>query len=336
MWFIGAAAVTILNTAHVPLWCVSPNPAIDKRMRITTLLPGHVNRVREVRGDPGGKAAHVAMVLQTLGAKPLWFGFAGGATGEQLLNGLHGLGITAQSVSITEDTRINLEIIDDAGGVTEVLEPGPATTQNDWENFFAAFDKILSQPSPGIVIASGSLPPGSEPGSYARLTELAHRYGHKLFLDSSGEPLRLALSAGPDFIKPNREEAEQLIGEKIRDRSAAQRAVAKLVQLGARSAAVSLGQDGFVWQATDGKAPYHAQLPSVGGNSTVGCGDSTVAAFAYAMATGLGVQQTLQLAAACGAANCLAPAPGRLLESDMCELLAQVRVEQLPGSLADQ
>jgi 1-phosphofructokinase family hexose kinase len=311
-------------------WCVSANPAIDKRMRVSTLIPGRVNRVREVRAAPGGKAGHVAMVLRTLGADPLWMGFAGGITGTQLLEGLRALGIRVQPVTATVDTRVNLEIIDDRGGVTELLEPGLPIGENEWKNFLDACDKAFSQQtSPGMVIASGSVPTGADPGFYADLTALVHQRGHKIFLDTSGEPLRLALSAAPDFIKPNREEAEWLIGDKLDDPKSWKKAVNGLIQLGARSAIVSLGEDGLVWQPGVGQTAYHAKSSSITATSTVGCGDATVAAIAYAIAVGLSVEKTLQLAAACGAANCLAESPGRLREANVRTLEGLVRIEKL-------
>src|SRR6202140_5008238 len=170
-----------------PLWCVSVNPAIDKRVRVPALIPGGVNRANDVRAAPGGKAAHVAMVLLALGADPLWIGFAGGLTGTQLLDGLLALGIRVQPVTANVGTRTNLEIIDDRGGVTELLEPGLPIGEKEWGNFFEACNKLFSQsPNPGIVIASGSLPTGTDPGFYAKLTALAHQHGHKIFLDTSG------------------------------------------------------------------------------------------------------------------------------------------------------
>jgi 1-phosphofructokinase family hexose kinase len=311
-------------------WCVSANPAIDKRIRVSTLIPGHVNRVKEVRAAPGGKAAHVAMVLRTLGADPLWIGLAGGITGTQLLDGLRALGIRTLPITAKVDTRINLEIIDDQGDVTELLEPGLPIDEREWKNFFEACNKTFSQQtSPGIVIASGSVPAGADPGFYANLTALVHQLGHRIFLDTSGEPLRLALRAAPDFIKPNREEAEWLIGEKLDDPQSWKKAVNGLLQLGARSALLSLGEDGLVWQAGVGQATYRAKSSSVTAISTVGCGDATVAAFAYAMAAEMSVEKTLQLAAACGAANCLAESPGRLREADVRTREGLVRIEQL-------
>src|SRR5258708_3744847 len=102
--------------------CISANPAIDKRMYVPRLQTGRVNRASHVQPNPGGKAVHVAMGLLALGADPLWIGFAGGSSGIELNQGLQALGIRTQSVYLHENTRVNLEILDEAGGVTEILE----------------------------------------------------------------------------------------------------------------------------------------------------------------------------------------------------------------------
>ena len=49
--------MTTSNRMANPLWCVSVNPAIDKRVRVPALIPGGVNRANDVRAAPGGKAA---------------------------------------------------------------------------------------------------------------------------------------------------------------------------------------------------------------------------------------------------------------------------------------
>ena len=105
-------------------FCVSLNPAIDTRLVLDEFQVGRVNRASEVHRTPGGKAAHVAMALHALGANPKWIGFAGGATGNELMEGLRRLKIEAASVPTAQDTRVNLEIMHTRGGVTEILEPG--------------------------------------------------------------------------------------------------------------------------------------------------------------------------------------------------------------------
>ncbi len=111
--------------------CISLNPAMDKRMRLERLRLRTVNRVHNVCVAPGGKAAHVAMVLKTLGGDVTWLGFAGGASGYALLDGLRKLSIPALPISITGETRTNLELMDESG-VTEILEPVPRSLGLNW------------------------------------------------------------------------------------------------------------------------------------------------------------------------------------------------------------
>src|SRR5437879_10403316 len=98
--------------------CISPNPGIDKRLRVPKLTLGAVNRAIAASA-PGGKAAHVAMVLRALNADPLWLGFIGGRSGEALLDGLNTLGIRVHAIPMQQTTRTNLEVIENDGTVTE-------------------------------------------------------------------------------------------------------------------------------------------------------------------------------------------------------------------------
>jgi len=87
--------------------CISTNPAIDKRLRVSELRLGAVNRVLDAIPEPGGKAAHVALALRALGARPAWVGFTGGANGENLIAGLAELGIRARAIPTKLPTRVN-------------------------------------------------------------------------------------------------------------------------------------------------------------------------------------------------------------------------------------
>ena len=46
---------------------VCMNPCYDKTATLSSLKPGEVNRLRDVRVDIGGKAINVAIVLRRLG-----------------------------------------------------------------------------------------------------------------------------------------------------------------------------------------------------------------------------------------------------------------------------
>ena len=310
--------------------CVSPNPAIDKRLTMASLVRGQVNRVRSVQGFPGGKSAHVAMVLQTLGGSPRWIGPCGGASGKELLSGLSALGIQAIGSMTSQATRTNLEIVEDDGNVTEILEPGAAASSAEWANFEAACKKLFAEDSEkAAVIFSGSLAASAAPELYAGLVASARRFGCKTFVDTSGEPLRLALAEKPCFVKPNREEAAQLLGKPVRLLPDAVSALRQLLSLGAQSAALSLGSEGLLFCAGTDTPVLFAPVVPLEPSSTVGCGDSAMAGFAFGIASRYSPQDTLKIAAACGQANCSADSPGAAKLKTIRNFQQQINVQTL-------
>ena len=313
--------------------CVSLNPAIDKRLRLEKLQPGRVNRAFEASPAPGGKAAHVAMVLRTLGADPLWLGFAGGPTGTALLEGLNAMSIRTEAVTTANATRMNLEILENDGAVTEILEPGPPVTSEDLQRLQVAYALALRRaPGKTTAILSGSLPPGVPQVYYATLIDLGHEQGCRVFVDASGEPLRHAVKAHPDFVKPNQQEAELLSASVIDGPHAAESALKKILRAGARAGAISLGANGLIWLSANELTALFARVPQLTARSSVGSGDSTLAGFAFADQQGFESVEALRLAAACGAANCLAEGPGRACAEDIARLKKQIHVEYLPQS----
>jgi 1-phosphofructokinase family hexose kinase len=310
--------------------CVSLNPAVDKRLHLARLRPGEVNRAIQVSPAPGGKAAHVAMVLRTLGADPLWLGFAGGTTGKQLIDGLRGISIRVEAIHTLGCTRTNLEIIEDEGSVTEILEPGPHIAPEELRQLEEAMTLLLSKSSErSTVIFSGSLPAGVPPDCYKKLTELAHQRGSRVFIDTSGDPLRFALTGAPEFVKPNREEAESWSGRTIDGPSSAKEILGAMLKAGPEAGAISLGSDGLIWCSENAEGLV-AHVPNLPARSGVGSGDATLAGFAFAAQQQLPPIEAVRLAAACGSANCLADGPGRARAEDIASVKDQIRVESLP------
>jgi tagatose 6-phosphate kinase len=311
-------------------FCVSLNPAIDTRLILNGFLPGQVNRAAEVYRTPGGKAAHVAMALKNLGAAPTWIGFSGGATGGELLAGLRLLEIETMAVSTVESLRVNLEILDTQGKVTEILEPGGSISPAEWSEFQQVCARAFQLASnKKVAVISGSQPPGVPTEACAALVSSAKSADCLAFVDSSGAPLSKALGAGPDLVKINREEAEFVTGLAIRDPLSAAQAARKLLDLGAKSAAISLGDRGIVGVCKHDQLAIHAWATPMRAMSTVGCGDAALAGLAFASAKNLSFEKSLALAVACGTSNCLAALPGRILAEDVSRIEQGVHIERL-------
>ena len=80
-------------------------------------------------------------------------------------------------------------------------------------------------------------------------------------------------------------------------------------------------KDGPLWQAR----PPRMKAISAGGIWRC----ATLAGFAHAAAQGVSGEEAVRLATACGAANCVAPAPGRIELATVEALVPQIEVQQL-------
>ena len=310
--------------------CVSANPAMDRRLFMESLAVGEINRAKSALGLAGGKAAHVAMTARALESQPVWLGFLGGTIGQECRRQMESLGIQVVAVPTKSSTRVNLEIIDAAGQVTEILEPGAETSAQERDEFLqTCFQGLREEWQPALLVISGSLPAGFGPDFYVSLIEAARAAGARVFVDSSGEALRASANARPDFVKVNRAEAEVLVGRPLATMQEIAHAAAQIVERGVGSAAITLGREGLIWLEHKNGPVWKAVPPRMNVISAVGSGDATLGGFAFAAVQDIGGEEALRLAAACGAANCVAPAPGRIELATVRTLMPQIEIQQL-------
>ncbi len=310
--------------------CVSANPAMDRRLFMGSLAVGEINRAKSALGLAGGKAAHVAMTARALESQPVWLGFLGGTIGQECRRQMESLGIQVVAVPTKSSTRVNLEIIDAAGQVTEILEPGAETSAQERDEFLQTYCQGLREEwQPALLVISGSLPAGFGPDFYVSLIEAARAAGARVFVDSSGEALRASANARPDFVKVNRAEAEVLVGRPLATMQEIAHAAAQIVERGVGSAAITLGREGLIWLEHKNEPVWKAVPPRMNVISAVGSGDATLGGFAFAAVQDIVGEEALRLAAACGAANCVAPAPGRIELATVRTLMPQIEIQQL-------
>jgi 1-phosphofructokinase family hexose kinase len=310
--------------------CVSANPAMDRRLFVESVTVGETNRAKSAQGLAGGKAAHVAMAARALEAQPVWMGFLGGAIGQECARHMESLDIRVVAIPTKSSTRVNLEIIDAANHVTEILEPGAEPTAQERDEFLQACARGLRDEwQSAVLVISGSLPTGVGADFYVSLIEVARAAGARVFVDSSGEALRASANARPDFVKVNRAEAETLVGHPLATMQEIANAAAQIVKRGVGSAAITLGREGLIWLERDNGPAWKAVPPRMNVISAVGSGDATLGGFAYAAIQGIVGEEALRLAAACGAANCVAPAPGRIELATVRALLPQIEIQQI-------
>jgi len=307
---------------------VTLNPAVDKSMAVHGFEIGKTNRGEVTGVEAGGKGINVAKVLKRFGSPVCAIGLAAGNNGRFILEALRAEGIPADFVMVPGETRVNLKIYDpDKGTETELNEPGFRVAAEQLEELQRRIE--AHAPQCEVMVFSGSLPPDAPPEIFADLMRAAKAQGAKCFLDTTGAGLKHGVAAGPFLIKPNRAEVEELLKSTFPTRHDLVKAAQLLVGKGLEQVVISLGAEGAV--GVDGSRALFAKPPAVTVRSSIGAGDTMVAALAHAAVTGLPFPQAFRLAVAASAAT-VAMEGTKLADLNAAQaLLPQVALEDAEG-----
>lgn len=308
------------------IYTLTLNPAVDKTVVIPHFTVGGVNRITSIRTDVGGKGINVSKCLQQLGTNSTAVTFLGGSTGKWAENELSRFGIQLLSAEVSQSTRTNLKIIDpESHRTTDINEPGPVITP---ENFTILLEKLDASIVPGdILILSGSLPPGLPPTTYRDLITRYRQRSVLTYLDADGDSFRLGITAAPDLIKPNIEELSRFAGKKLENEADILHTANTLLAQGIGEIAISLGSQGALFIASD--CCWQAKGLQVPVLSTVGAGDSMVAALAYGKAAGLPQEQRLKLSIAISAASVMCSGTQPPEQETIETLYHQVEIQEV-------
>lgn len=308
------------------IYTVTLNPAIDKTVVIENLHTGTVNRVASVREDAGGKGINVSKCLKNLGVPSVAAMILAGDTGKRLEAMLAQMQIPTLTVCAEGESRTNFKIIDPVKGEnTDINEPGPVVTAELLGAFRAALSERIA--AGDILILSGSLPAGVDRGLYGQWTEYFRGKGVFVYLDADGEPMRKGLAAVPYMIKPNNDELAALLGK---ERLTTEQMLAegkRLLASGISQIVISLGGDGALFVSKEGCC--YAEGLDVPVKSTVGAGDSVVAAMAYGQARNLTAEEKICLSMAMGAASVMQSGTQSPEAQLVWELAQQVKLKKL-------
>ena len=283
------------------IYTVTLNPALDKTVEIPSLTVDAVNRITSMRTDPGGKGINVSKVIQKLGGASVAAGILGGATGRAILSALTEMGLTTLFHFVEGETRTNMKIIDpDNHTNTDINEPGVTVSEGILEKLL---EELLAKVTKeDIVVISGSMPKGSPKDTYYTWTKAFREKGAKVILDADGDLLKAGLKASPYLIKPNNHELGALTGRALETPEEIAETAAELMkEYGIGKVVVSMGGDGAVYVTKD--KTIYAEGLKVPVGSTVGAGDSVVAALAVSEEEGKTLEETVRLSTAVGAAN---------------------------------
>lgn len=277
---------------------VTINPAVDKTVEIEELKYGELNRFKNVISDAGGKGINVSKAIKALGGNSIASGFIGGSNGVFIETALNELNINCDFIHIQQNTRSNLKIVENNGRVTELNEPGSKILPNEIDNLIEKLESYANNSS--LFVLSGSVPDSVDKNIYKILIEKLKLKGAKILLDADGELFLNGLKAKPNIIKPNRYELENLynLNHKASDNELI-KIGSDILKNGIDLVAISLGKEGAIF--IDKNNIIKCNALDVKSHSTVGAGDSMVAALAFGIDNNLDFENCIKLAMATSA-----------------------------------
>ncbi|HET9430852.1 MAG TPA: 1-phosphofructokinase family hexose kinase, partial [Chitinophagaceae bacterium] len=289
---------------------ITLNPAIDKSTSIEALLPEKKLRCSPPVFEPGGGGINVARAIHKLGGKASPIYLAGGYTGKFFKQLLEEEGIESIIIEISKHTRENLIVLDrSANQQYRFGMPGPSIRESEWRELLT----VLENQNADFIVASGSVPEGVTPDIFARIAMIARNKNSKFIVDTSGEPLKQALSKGVYLLKPNLGELASLSGrDHINENEAAELAKEIINKGQCEIIVVSMGPSGALLVTPD--TVEKVRSPPVEKKSTVGAGDSMVAGIVWSLAKKKSLLESVQYGVASGTAATLNPG------SELCRL----------------
>lgn len=307
-----------------PVATVTLHPALDQTVTLAGLVPGAVNQAASMRFDAGGKGVNVASYLADHGLAAIATGLLGEENPAPFTALFAQKGIEDQLVRVPGPTRVNVKLVDTARGETTDLNlPARAPPAAALVELDRRLDALAARC--GWFVLAGSVPPGVPADVYAVITARLRARGRRVALDASGRPLAEAVAAGPDLVKPNRAELEELLGARLGGLAEVVEAARALRARGPRLVVVSLGAEGAVFVGDDGA--WRARPPPVARvATTVGAGDALVAGVVAGLHAGLALPEVARLATAFAASKLARVGPHLGPPEERRALSAQVEI----------
>ncbi len=267
-------------------------------MELKKLSVGEMNRSRASYLLPGGKGINVSSVLNSLDVANIAILPIAGFTGEKLLQMLSHKGIQYEALHLSDgDTRINVKVLCQAE--TELNADGPEMTTEEVEILLSKLNMLKEG---DYLVLSGSVPKSLGEYFYARVMDGIKEKNVKVVVDTTGENFLNALPYKPFLVKPNKEELETLMGQKVDAEEKILELAKKVQVMGAKNVLVSLGSNGAILLTEDGRS-FRKEAPKGVVVNTVGAGDSMVAGFLAGYIKSGDMENALKWGVAAGSAG---------------------------------
>ncbi len=276
------------------------NPALDCASTTPRIIADGKLRCSTPVFEPGGGGINVSRAIYKLGGNSLAIYPAGGSSGEQLTQLLTLEGISVAPLPCSQWTRQNLNVVTTHDNAQyRFIMPGPVLSS---EEQTALLELLDHHQDAQYCVISGSIPEKMPGDIVGDVLKFCQQYAIKVIYDGSGAALARAVNHGGLYlIKPNANELALLTNSKLIEPAELEDKAKQIIDAGkAQIVLVSLGPQGALLVTAD--ICEQIVPPRVQKNSTVGAGDSMVAATVLALANGRSIRKAARRGVAAGTA----------------------------------
>lgn len=216
---------------------VTLNPAIDREYFVDkneVMKNQFIYDHEDLRIYPGGKGLISAINFKSLGYEDVQnIGFIGGKQGLFFEKMVQKYDIISNYIPTESEIRNNVKIIG--------KNPPTYTQYNDYtfkvekaevEELIVRYKRSITESD--CILISGSVPEGVDFDIYQRLVKITKEMGKKVFLQASGEALKLALKSEPDIVTPYFKHHKTILDIEMNDKEDYIKAGKKMQQMGAK------------------------------------------------------------------------------------------------------
>ncbi len=298
--------------------------------RVSREAPVFILRHEHTETTPGG-AGNCAANLAALGAQVELISVLGSdEAGKILYSKLREAGVNCEGVSVTSERRTTTKVRVLAGQIHSTRQQVIRIDYDNEPDFSAELQEVLRAditrglPGADAVIISDYNYGVADP-KIAELVRNALGPAVPVLVDS-----RFRLSGFSDFTSatPNEDEVELLLGVKHNDQAALESAAEQLRQrLGYKALLVTRGGNGMTLLDAE-TAPLH--IDAVGSRQPLdvtGAGDTVIATYALALATGASFADAARLANFAGGLVVMKRGTATVSTGELVSLIAQVDSE---------
>lgn len=293
-----------------PILAITPNLALDRTLTLSgEMRAGTLVRPEGIREVAGDKGVNLVRAVTRLGGRATVYGFTAGWNGRKWRALCEEEGLDASTTELPGETRECHILVSEGGVTTEIYEPGPEASLEDYHTLLSSLPK-------GVYVFTGSLPGGVDP------CEVLSLLPEGCIFDTSGVTLESALTKGSTLVSPNERELAAMLGkERIGTDE-----VRALYDTHGTPVLLSRGDRGAVYV---GERVISAAPPRVEVKNPVASGDCLLGAFLLKRAEGGSLEEALRYGVAAGTDNALQGGGARISQAGVGALLERVSVKVL-------